>query len=232
MTRLLVSVRNSAEALAALRGGADLIDLKEPQLGSLGAVPTSAWSEIREAIADRVPLSVALGELLEDDCEQRASASQGFQFAKIGLAGTAQRDDWLERWSAAIQRLPSTTQAVAVVYADAEQAQSPAPRTILAAAQQLHCAAILVDTYQKTRGSLLDLWSMAQLTQFRHDAREAGLICVLGGSLHEQHIPRLLPIAPDYIAVRGAVCRGARTATLDPELVASLRQAIPRSQTN
>ena len=36
--RLLVSVRSAAEARAALSGGADIIDAKEPSLGSLGAV--------------------------------------------------------------------------------------------------------------------------------------------------------------------------------------------------
>ena len=37
MTGLLVSVRDAAEAEAALRGGATLIDVKEPRHGSLGS---------------------------------------------------------------------------------------------------------------------------------------------------------------------------------------------------
>ncbi len=37
MTRLLVSVRSAAEAEIALSAGADLIDVKEPSRGSLGA---------------------------------------------------------------------------------------------------------------------------------------------------------------------------------------------------
>jgi uncharacterized protein (UPF0264 family) len=37
MTGLLVSVRDAAEAADALAGGADLIDVKEPNAGSLGA---------------------------------------------------------------------------------------------------------------------------------------------------------------------------------------------------
>ena len=38
MTRLVISVRNVAEAIAAAAGGADLIDLKEPNRGALGRV--------------------------------------------------------------------------------------------------------------------------------------------------------------------------------------------------
>ncbi|RZK75548.1 MAG: hypothetical protein EOO66_33700, partial [Methylobacterium sp.] len=37
--RLLVSVRDAAEAEAAIRAGADLIDAKDPENGALGALP-------------------------------------------------------------------------------------------------------------------------------------------------------------------------------------------------
>ena len=36
MTELLISVRNPSEALTALEGGADWIDVKEPDNGALG----------------------------------------------------------------------------------------------------------------------------------------------------------------------------------------------------
>ena len=36
--RLLVSVRSAEEAAAAVMGGADIVDAKEPALGSLGPV--------------------------------------------------------------------------------------------------------------------------------------------------------------------------------------------------
>ena len=63
MTRLLVSVRDASEALAALRGGAALIDVKEPRLGSLGAATPEVWREVRRVVPTEVPCSAALGEL-------------------------------------------------------------------------------------------------------------------------------------------------------------------------
>ncbi len=39
MTRMLASVANAAEADVVLRHGADVIDLKDPGRGALGAVP-------------------------------------------------------------------------------------------------------------------------------------------------------------------------------------------------
>jgi hypothetical protein len=74
--RLLVSVRNAEEALMAARGGADIIDVKEPSKGSLGRASLENLLAIADALkqqqqhADRVktepvPLSVALGEVQE-----------------------------------------------------------------------------------------------------------------------------------------------------------------------
>ena len=46
--KLLISVRSVDEALQAAEGGADFIDLKEPRLGALGALPLAT---IRSCVA-------------------------------------------------------------------------------------------------------------------------------------------------------------------------------------
>ncbi len=46
MTRMLASVANSAEAQVVLQLGADLIDLKDPARGALGAIPMETAREI------------------------------------------------------------------------------------------------------------------------------------------------------------------------------------------
>ena len=54
MTGLLVSVRDAKEAQQAVSGGADVIDVKEPAHGALGAADPTVWSQVRRAIpADR-----------------------------------------------------------------------------------------------------------------------------------------------------------------------------------
>ena len=63
--RLLVSVRDAAEAAAALAGGAALIDVKEPARGSLGRADAATIAAVVAAVGGRVPVSVALGELRE-----------------------------------------------------------------------------------------------------------------------------------------------------------------------
>ena len=91
MTGLLVSVRSAIEARLAYQGGADIIDVKEPHLGSLGAATPSVWHEVYETVNQRVPVSIALGELCDDHA---APPTHRFAFAKMGLADCQHRMGW------------------------------------------------------------------------------------------------------------------------------------------
>ncbi len=228
MTRLLVSVRSAEEAMAARLGGADLIDIKEPALGSLGAASAEVWSDVGEAIADR-PLSVAMGELLSADTHERFMRLREFncfRYAKVGLAGCLAGTDWMERWRQLAELLPSPTRMVAVAYADHRHAQSPSPVDLLQFATAHRCAAILIDTHDKTKGNLLDFMPVAELTPFVEQAKRAGLLTVLAGSLQEDGIHVVCRAAPDFVAVRGAVCQGERTAGIEEGLVRRLANIL------
>ena len=61
--QLLVSVRSAAEVEGALRGGADIIDAKEPDRGSLGPVSPSTLAAILGLVPRQYPVSVALGDM-------------------------------------------------------------------------------------------------------------------------------------------------------------------------
>src|SRR5438874_2672167 len=90
--RLLVSVANAAEASAALLGGADIIDAKDPHNGALGAVSGAVLREIRVACAGARPLTAALGDATtEAEVEQAARdfCTAGAALVKVGFAGIA-----------------------------------------------------------------------------------------------------------------------------------------------
>ncbi len=229
MTGLLVSVRDAAEAEAALRGGAALIDVKEPLHGSLGAATPETWRQVRDAMPPHVPCSAALGELNDLTAEQVArwrSSLAGYQYAKLGLAGCRETSDWQIRWQAILHELPPETHPVAVVYADWQSASAPSPDKILSAAIESPCSALLIDTFDKSRGSISMYFSLQELKHFLSAARFANLITVLAGSLTPALVRELLPLEPDFLAVRGAVCRGGRTGTVDESLVADLVQVL------
>ena len=66
--RLLVSVRNAEEARAALAGGAEIIDAKEPSRGALGAVDDRRAARDRRAVDGMRPVSAALGDVGRCGC--------------------------------------------------------------------------------------------------------------------------------------------------------------------
>ena len=74
--QLLVSVRSAEEVGPALEGGADIIDAKEPDRGSLGpVVGCDARRDIRRVPPENQPVSVALGDLasVEERCRRLAA---------------------------------------------------------------------------------------------------------------------------------------------------------------
>src|SRR5262245_3594654 len=131
MTRLLVSVRSAAEAGIALAGGADVIDIKEPSRGPLGAADPQSWSEVLHAVGGRAMVSAALGELQDAGVTKLAASASGLRFAKIGLAGCHTHSGWLSRWQRVIGQLPPAVLPVPVAYADWPGAAAPSPSVAL-----------------------------------------------------------------------------------------------------
>jgi uncharacterized protein (UPF0264 family) len=225
MTKLLVSVRDAAEAELALAGGADLIDIKEPARGPLGAADAATIRAIVAQVAGRAPLSAALGEL---SAGNRLESSVGghIRFAKFGLAGEARVSDWVRRAQAAIATLPPGVTPVGVAYADWKTADAPNPWEVLARATFLGCGAVLLDTFDKNGGPLGHHLSRGTVARFVDAARAANLVCVLAGGLGRKEIAEILPLAPHYVGVRGAAASGGRTGRLDTDRVRQLAALV------
>lgn len=217
MSRLLVSVRSAGEARAALAGGCDLLDAKEPAQGSLGAVSTATLADI-VAVAGTCPVSAALGELPETGPLPVVQAEVAL--VKVGLAGWAARD-----WQRRLSEVHSPRLVVAA-YADAELAEAPTPEAVLDAAIGLNLAAFLIDTQTKDGRSLLDWLALDRLTRLVRLAREARLPIALAGSLTFEQMDLLRPLEPDWFAVRGAACVGGRSGTVSTANVRRLAELL------
>src|SRR5947207_202753 len=121
--QLLISVAGPAEARAALRGGADVIDAKDPRRGALGPVSPQRLAAIRAAVAGARPLSAAVGDATSEQAVAGAVAaahSVGVAFVKLGLAGVTS-EARADRLAVAARRAVETavvTRLVLVAYAD------------------------------------------------------------------------------------------------------------------
>ncbi len=234
--QLLVSVRSAEEAVAALAGGAGLIDVKEPARGSLGAADPAVIAEILLAVAGRTPVSAALGELFEasplphgrgsdsQSPDREGGGLQGVSFVKWGLSG-AQGKDWRSTLRKAHRS--GSCRPVAVAYADWSRAGAPAPAEVCDFAIAHSWGAFLLDTCRKDGSTLLDWLSLAELADLRTRCQQAGVPVALAGSLGETEIRDLLVLQPEWFAVRGAACRsGRRTDSIDASRVLSLADLL------
>jgi (5-formylfuran-3-yl)methyl phosphate synthase len=232
---LLVSVRSAGEALAALAGGADVIDVKEPSRGPLGAADHETIADVVRAVNGRAPVTVAAGELVELVSARARKVLRplpdGVSFVKIGLSHCGSSCDWQAQWRATIGSLrissnPCHALPVAVVYADWRAAAAPPPERIHSAAVDIDCRVILIDTWDKSAGKLFDHWPPQELKSFVNRLRGDGVTVVLAGSLSGANLLKAAELRPQLVAVRGAACDRGREGTVSQTCVANLRQAL------
>jgi uncharacterized protein (UPF0264 family) len=234
--RLLVSVRNAHEVVAALSGGADIVDAKEPSVGALGAVPLPIFRDMCAAVGARAPISAALGDAADADeaeAQARAYALAGASFAKIGFAGTSDRFQVEQILRAAVRGIgePRGSNApacaiVAVAYADAGDVNAITPAALIECAARSGARGVLLDTAMKAGPGLRELVGRAWLKTWVADARAAGLWVALAGKLIESDVALARDAAADIIGVRGAVCDGGRIGVVSADKVRRFRDRI------
>ena len=222
-TRLLVSVRSAAEADRALAGGASLIDIKEPNNGSLGRATDAVIAEIVQTVAGKHSVSAALGEGIE---AQPLYPGRGLHYVKWGLAGLGSVIGWQRALKAAgepLRRQDPECRPVAVAYADWRRANAPSPADVFAFACAEKWGAFLIDTWRKDGSNLLDWLDIPTLTELCQSARSHGVAIALAGSLRIEQIETVRKLSPNWIAVRGAACAdGNRQGSIDTEAVRDL----------
>ncbi|MEF2552098.1 (5-formylfuran-3-yl)methyl phosphate synthase [Aurantimonas sp. A2-1-M11] len=221
MIKLLASVTGVAEAETVLAGGADLVDLKDPARGALGAVTPDILAATMAAVAGRRPVSAVAGDLpmvpavVREAVEARIDAD----FVKIGLF-PASRDARVAVIEA-LRPLAARTGLIAVFFADGDPDFGLLP--VLAEAG---FRGAMIDTLGKSSGRLMAHLSMAELADFVHAARDLGLMSGLAGSLEPPDVPRLAVLRPDYLGFRGALTAGARDAPVDLAAVRTIRALL------
>jgi (5-formylfuran-3-yl)methyl phosphate synthase len=223
MTLLLASVTGPDEAAFVLTHGADIVDLKDPAQGPLGAVGADVLRATVAAVAGRRPVSAVTGNLaMVPDVITAAvesAARSKVDYVKVGLFSGPGREDCIRALSSQARR----TRIVGVMFAD-----SGADTALVPLMAEAGFAGAMLDTAEKATGRLLDCLDVAALRDFVGGCRSHGLMAGLAGSLEAPDVPRLLLLEPDFLGFRGALCVGRdRTARLDPESIRIIRELMP-----
>ena len=228
MTELLISVRNPSEALTALEGGADWIDVKEPDNGALGKASNETLVAVANALPLNTKLSAALGEAGEFKIENNlSSALQGYKLAKIGISNTSKST--IHQSISNVLMSPGIKQerlAIAA-YADFCRASSINPLDLPYICKNEDISYLLIDTYLKDGSGLLDWISLTLLFELKKECAANNINLALAGSLKPKDIPYLLVLGPNLIGLRGSVCvNGARKNRVENHLVEQWAKSI------
>lgn len=228
--QLLVSVRSAAEAAAALAGGADIVDAKDPMAGALGPVSIDVLASIVATVNGATPVTAALGDAhdeprLVDDAA--AAVGAGAALIKIGFAGLTNRKR-IDALLASAARGASAAHVIAVAYADHDRAEAPSPADVLDAAAHAGIAGVLLDTADKHAPGLTDLVAPQALASWIDAARRVGLLTAVAGKLTAADLTRVRDAGADVAGVRGAACDGSRTGRISVHRVKQLRDTLGR----
>ena len=225
MIKMLASVNEVSEALLVQKEGVDILDLKNPHKGALGALNMNLVNEIVVAVNGVTTISSTIGDmafkasLIKTPVEEMILA--GVDIVKIGVFSPL-----LEIQKAEHELLKqfgsNGTRIVLVLFAEHYQADFDLKRLA-----ETGVYGVMIDTINKTNGSLLDKLSMPILNDFVQEAKSLGLHTGLAGSLKLGNFSPLMSLEPDYLGFRGGICsKENRREKISAEAVREIRNRI------
>ena len=220
--QLLVSPSSIEEARSSL--SADIIDVKKPSEGSLGANFPWIIRGIKE-IAGKKPVSAAIGDNEYKPGTAALSAygaaHAGADYIKVGLMfdGDDRAREVIEAVTTAVKREFPEKYVVIAAYADFARMGTISPFAISSLVADAGADIAMIDTGIKDGKSLFEFMDEEPLDQFTARNRELGLQTALAGSLKFEDLDALKRIDPEIIGVRGMVCGGDRSTAVRAELV-------------
>ncbi len=216
---VLVSPANVDEAKEAEAGGADIIDVKNPAEGSLGANFPWIVREISSIVSR--PVSAAIGDFnFKPGTAALAaySASLWADYVKIGLLVSRKEVPELARaFVRAVKENGKKT--VLAAYADYYRVNSVSPMELPEIAAGYDVDVVMVDTAVKDGKGLFDHMDFQSVVEFVDKVHEYGMMCALAGSIKKEDLHMVKDAGADIVGVRGAVCENGRGGRLRRELV-------------
>ncbi len=240
--KLLISPTDEKEASEAIAGGADIIDVKNPREGTLGANFPWVIKQIKRITPPNVELSCTLGDASNHPGAMAlaalGAATTGVDYIKTGLQGVRNKKDAVDLMtniSRAVREYDRRIRVVVVGYADAERADSVNPLEIPGIAQEAKLDVAMIDTAVKDRKSIFEFLANDQLSDFVARSHRFGLAAAIAGSLRREDLRTVSELGTDIVGLRAAACTGRDRVNgrIRKEIVHELAEIIgklPKSQ--
>ncbi len=211
--KLLISPADEKEAAEAVAGGADIIDVKNPKEGALGASFPWIIKRIRKITPANIEVSCAIGDVPNLPCTVAlaalGAATTGVNYVKVGLYGVKTKEEavyLMQSVTKAVKDCNPTVKVVATGYADAERIHAVDPLLVPEIAREAEADVAMIDTAVKDGKNLFDYLTTDQLRSFVSTAHAYGLKVALAGSLRKEDLAIVCALGADIMGLRGAAC--------------------------
>jgi len=168
----LVSVKDPNEAKLCLNI-VDVLDVKNPAEGSLGASYIWTIKEIAEMAKGNTLVSATIGDLDKSGLASLAGyAIAGVvDFVKVGVLAEGQKAEEIVK--AVVKAVNGRSKVIAVGYADYEEVNAISPFELVDIAIRCKADGVMVDTALKKKSSF-EIFSLEELREFVENARSKG----------------------------------------------------------
>ncbi|MEM3538221.1 MAG: (5-formylfuran-3-yl)methyl phosphate synthase [Nitrososphaerales archaeon] len=211
--KLLVSISEVDEALDAFKGGADIIDIKNPKEGALGANFPWVIEKVRKILGDKAQISATIGDMpnLPGTASLAAlgAAYSGANYVKVGLFGMNSFNDALymmENVVKSVKDYNSKVKVIASSYADYAEFKGLNPLMLPSIANKSKADGVLIDVKNKGKLNLFNFLNLYQLQKFVDESHKLNLTVALAGGLEKEDVIKIKELGADIIGVRRAVC--------------------------
>ena len=233
---LMVSVQNLDEASHALRGGADIVDVKNLQEALVGSAEPLLVKQVRDIVPGPHHASVTLGVVPN----QAGTVAMAVYAAGLLDATSVKVGFMKSEYEEAVEVLVASrralegfeTKLIGSLFADNHLYDGLEPRCMVELAKDGECDGFLIDTLTKDGRNLFDFLSEEELRDIVYEGKLLGMSTALSGHLRIEDLDELARINPDIVGVRGAVCaKGDRGKEVHWEAVAEFKRQLEARQT-
>lgn len=211
--KLLLSIVDEKEASEAVEGGADIVDVKNPGEGSLGASFPWLIKSIKDMTPNNAEVSCTLGDLpnLPGTASLAAlgAATTGIDYIKAGLFGVKAKGEainLMRNIAKAAKSFDPSIEVVATGYADAAKIGAVSPLLVPEIARNADADIAMIDTAVKDGRNLFSYLTTEQLKRFVREAHDGGLKAGFAGALNKEDLAKVYALGADVVGFRSAVC--------------------------
>jgi len=211
--KLLISVANLEEASIVLENGCDIIDIKNPKEGSLGANHPKVIKEIIKYVDGRIETSATIGDLPylpgTSSLAGLGAAMLGVDYVKAGLYGVINYEDayTLAKWIvSAVKEYYPKTKVIICGYGDYLSIKSVNLLFLPKIAYKVEADGVLIDLKTKSKNTnIFRYLDPSTIRKIVKEVHEYNMIFALAGGLNITHVNLLKNLNVDVMGVRRGV---------------------------